>query len=346
MSLPAHQGKKKQKINNMIKKKLTYAVLALLTLGFTACSQEDDFAPQGGVGEQEIRLATRSTTFDGNDDNFAEGQVMTVAIESRTNGVWKSDFFKYTYQGGEWVSNNPMKVSDFNVLENIYMYIGYSNLNGCELNECLNYNQYMTDESNLICDQSAGFLNFDWMVPTEEITLPTAENPVITAHFIHGLAKVTVGNITYGSEYEITPEITDVHFKSFDSSCYNDPYDNIENEFIGWNINYGIIDVKPFEEKTNGTYTAMLVTNRERNNNNEIIIPTEWTLMTLKVNGEEKTVKLVDDPATTDKNEALLEAGKHYTFDLKVGKDYIYIIEANANGAFPGWDIDSEEDLN
>ncbi len=331
----------------MRKKKFIYAVLALLTLGFTACQQEEDFTPQGGVGEQEIRLATRSTTYDGNDDNFAEGQVMTVATESRTNGVWKSDFFKYTYQGGEWVSNNPMKVSDFNVLENIYMYIGYSNLNGCELNECLNYNQYMTDESNLICDQSAGFLNFDWMVPTEEITLPTAENPVITAHFIHGLAKVTVGNITYGSEYEITPEIKDVRFKSFDSSRYNDPDDNIENEFIGWNINYGIIDVKPFEEKTNGTYTAMLVTNRKRNNNNEIIIPTEWTLMTLKVNGEEKTVKLVDVP-TTDKNEALLEAGKHYTFNLKVGKDKVSVEQVSMNDSDSpfgdGWN--NEEDLN
>ena len=330
----------------MIKIKLTYAVLALLTFGFTACSQEEDFAPQGGNG-QEIRIATRSTTYDSNDDNFAEGQVMTVAIESRMNGVWKSDFFKYTYQGGEWVSNNPMKVSDFNVIENIYMYIGYSNLNGWELNECLNYNQYMTDESNLICDQSAGFLNFDWMVPTEEITLPTAENPVITAHFIHGLAKVTIGNIVYASEYEITPEITDVRFKSFDSSRYNDPYDNIENEFIGWNINYGIIDVKPFEEKTNGTYTAMLVTNRERNNNDEIIIHTEWTLMTLKVNGEEKTVKLVDDPATTDKNEALLEAGKHYTFDLKVGKDKVTLTPAGTSTDFPGgWNNDSEVDLN
>ena len=331
----------------MRNRKFIYAALALLTLGFAACQQEEDFAPQGSVSEQEIHLATRSTTYHGNDDNFAEGQVMTVAIESRTNGVWKSDFFKYTYQGGEWVSNNPMKVSDFNVLENIYMYIGYSNLNGCELNECLNYNQYMTDESNLICDQSAGFLNFDWMVPTEEITLPTAENPVITAHFIHGLAKVTVGNITYGSEYEITPEIKDVRFKSFDSSRYNDPYDNIENEFIGWNINYGIIDVKPFEEKTNGTYTAMLVTNRERNNNDEIIIPTEWTLMTLKVNGEEKTVKLVDVPATTDKNEALLEAGKHYTFDLKVGKDKVTLTPTTTDTDFPGgWDNDSEEDLN
>ena len=328
-----------------MKRKTIFTALSfLLTLGFAGCSQEEVTQPEQG---QEIRVATRGTTYDGNDDNFTEGQVMTVGIKSGVGVASKTAFYKYTYQGGEWVSNNPMKVSDFNVIENIYMYIGYSNLNGWELNECLNYNQYMTDESNLICDQSAGFLNFDWMVPTEEITLPTAENPVITAHFIHGLAKVTVGNITYGSEYEITPEITDVHFKSFDSSCYNDPYDNIENEFIGWNINYGIIDVKPFEEKTNGTYTAMLVTNRERNNNDEIIIPTEWTLMTLKVNGEEKTVKLVDDPATTDKNEALLEAGKHYTFDLKVGKDKVTLTPTTTDTDFPGgWNNDSEVDLN
>ena len=327
----------------MKKRKWMLAAIAL-TLGFTACTQED--TPE--VMEQELRIAARSEGDDGTtltDDNFTEGQVMTVGINSESGVASKTDFYKYTYQGGEWVSDNPMKVSDFNVLENIHMYIGYSNLNGWKLNELLDYDQYMTDESDRICDQSAGFLNFDWMVPTEEITLPTAENPVITAHFIHGLAKVTVGNITYGSEYEDTPEIKDVRFKNFDSSCYNDPYDNIENEFIGWNITYGIIDVKPFEDKTNGTYTVMLVTNRERNNNDEIIIPTEWTLMTLKVNGEEKTVKLIDDPAT-EKNEALLEAGKHYTFDLKVGKDKVTIERTTIGNDIPGWDNDSETDLN
>lgn len=329
----------------MTKRKITYAVLALLTLGFAACQQEEDFAPQGGNG-QEIRIATRATTFDGNDDDFTEGQVMTIGIKPRGVVASKADFYKYTYQDGEWVSDNPMKIRDFNTIEKVYAYIGISDINHYELNVCLNYRQFITDEDKLICDQSAGFLNFDWMVPTEEIMLPTAENPVITAHFIHGLAKVTVGNITYGSEYEITPEIKDVRFKSFDSSCYNDPYDNIQNEFIGWNINYGIIDVIPFEDKTNGTYTAMLVTNRELNNDDEIIIPTEWTLLTLKVNGEEKTVKLVDNPETIDVNEALLKAGTHYTFDLKVGKDKLTIEKTTIGNDIPGWDNDSEEDLN
>ena len=57
---------------------ITYAALALMTLGFAGCQQEEDFTPQGGVDGQEIRLATRATTYDGNDDNFTEGQVMTV----------------------------------------------------------------------------------------------------------------------------------------------------------------------------------------------------------------------------------------------------------------------------
>ena len=330
----------------MIKRTIIYAAIALVTLGLTACQQEEDFAPQGGEA-QEIRLATRATAFDGNNDGFTEGQIMTVCIGSRTNGVWKSDFFKYIYQGGEWVSDNPMKVRDFNAIEGVYTYIGISDINHYELNVCLNYREFITDEDKLICDQSDDLLKFDWMIPTGEVALPTADNPVINAHFIHGLAKVTIGNIVYASEYDETPEITDVRFKSFDSSCYNDPDDNINDEFIGWNFNYGIIDVIPFEDNTDGTYTAMLVTNRELNLQDEVIIPTEWTLLTLKVNGEEKIVKLVDDP-TTDKNEALLEAGKHYTFDLKVGKDKVSV-EQVSMGDFDspfgdGWN--NEEDLN
>ena len=105
----------------MIKIKLTYAaikglfLLSAFSFLLSSCQQEDDFAPQGGNG-QEIRIATRATTYDGNDDNFTEGQVMTVGIKSGVGVASKTAFYKYTYQGGEWVSNNPMKVSDFNVI--------------------------------------------------------------------------------------------------------------------------------------------------------------------------------------------------------------------------------------
>lgn len=42
----------------MRKKKFIYAVLALLTLGFTACQQEDDFVPQGGSDEIRVSFTT------------------------------------------------------------------------------------------------------------------------------------------------------------------------------------------------------------------------------------------------------------------------------------------------
>ena len=322
---------------NFIKQK--YKIIAVLFLLVMLIGLIPFTATEAAAQEIDI-----NATYNGDDSGFIEGQVMTIAIESRTNEVYKSNFFKYTYQGGEWVSNNPMKVSDIDAIEGVYAYVGFSDINEKELNECLNYDQFITDEDNLICDQSDDLLRYDWMIPAEEITLPTAENPVINAHFIHGLAKVTVGNIVYGTEYEETPVITDVRFKGFASSGF----DITNNVFAGVSSN-GIADVVPFEDTTNDTYTALLATNSEMNDNNEIIIPTEWTLLTLKVNGEEKTVKLVDNPETTLVNEAFLEAGTHYTFYLKVGKNKVTIVQVLTDdigspfGA--GWDNDAEVGL-
>ena len=52
----------------MIKSTITYAVLALMTLGFAGCQQEEDFVPQGG--EKELRIATRSTAAEGTAEAF------------------------------------------------------------------------------------------------------------------------------------------------------------------------------------------------------------------------------------------------------------------------------------
>lgn len=78
----------------MRKKKFIYAVLALLTLGFTACQQEDDFVPQGGNG-QEIRIAfttdaiqTRVNTL-GTGDKWENGdQILVVNTASNVNATF------------------------------------------------------------------------------------------------------------------------------------------------------------------------------------------------------------------------------------------------------------------
>ena len=58
----------------MTKRKITYAVLALLTLSFAACQQEEDFAPQ----EQEIRMA------------FTTDAIQTRVNTLGTGNVWEN----------------------------------------------------------------------------------------------------------------------------------------------------------------------------------------------------------------------------------------------------------------
>ena len=66
----------------MRNRKFIYAVLTLLTLGFTACSQEEDFAPQGGNDEIRISftsdaIQTRVNTL-GTGDKWENGDQILV----------------------------------------------------------------------------------------------------------------------------------------------------------------------------------------------------------------------------------------------------------------------------
>ena len=78
----------------MRNRKFIYAALALLTLGFAACQQEEDFAPQGGNG-QEIRIAfttdaiqTRVNTLDTGDEWENGDQILVVNTASNVNATF------------------------------------------------------------------------------------------------------------------------------------------------------------------------------------------------------------------------------------------------------------------
>ena len=62
----------KNSILRKTKLRLTLLAAIPLLMGLTSCQQEEDFAPLGGEA-QEICVATRATTYDGNDDGFTEG---------------------------------------------------------------------------------------------------------------------------------------------------------------------------------------------------------------------------------------------------------------------------------
>lgn len=72
----------------MRNRKFIYAVLALLTLGFTACQQEDDFTPQGGNDEIRISftsdaIQTRVNTL-GTGDKWENGDQILVFNTSKS----------------------------------------------------------------------------------------------------------------------------------------------------------------------------------------------------------------------------------------------------------------------
>lgn len=77
----------------MRNRKFIYAVLALMTLGFTACQQEDDFTPQGGNDEIRISftsdaIQTRVNTL-GTGDKWENGdQILVVNTASNVDAIF------------------------------------------------------------------------------------------------------------------------------------------------------------------------------------------------------------------------------------------------------------------
>ena len=77
----------------MTKRTITYAALALLTLGFAACQQEEDFAPQ----EQEIRVAFTTDAIQTRVNTLEGGNVWENGDQVKIERTIKYDSDYYTY---------------------------------------------------------------------------------------------------------------------------------------------------------------------------------------------------------------------------------------------------------
>ncbi|MBE6281959.1 MAG: fimbrillin family protein, partial [Bacteroides sp.] len=83
-----------------------YIALAALALSFAACTQEDDFTPQGNQKDTPLAIAsagvaeltTRATI---NNDRLEEGSI-GVYVYSTTGDSYKGDNIKWTYRNGFW----------------------------------------------------------------------------------------------------------------------------------------------------------------------------------------------------------------------------------------------------
>ena len=275
-----------------MKRIYTYAVLALMTLGFAGCQQEEDFTPQ--EQEQVLRIATRSTSDVSAAESFTDD--FTLELWSTTdNAKYESHSMTYT-DGTGW---NTVKSSI--IPAHAFAYKG-SSVTGISYTDKWNY----TVTLQLDQSDATKLADADVMIATGSAN---AESP-LNLNFQHYYAKVTF-NVELASEFN--PE-TDV-ISRFDVVTCDGDY------------------VKPYVD--GNSYTAVIPANPY------FKAGVHFALVT--INGEKLEVEIPDEYANPNGS---FVAGKHYTFDLKVGKDKVTIEKTTIGNDIPGWDNDSEEDLN
>ena len=307
----------------MRKKKFIYAVLALLTLGFAACQQEDDFVPQ----EQEINL------------NITAGGVLTRVNTLEGGNVWENGdelYFCRISGDNEWAEYSLTAT----VTDEVTTWTPDKKL-------------YWGDngEHQLVVNYpgGTGWVWDTWYIPEDQSTLPnlkkadhmnamwkgtpTTEN--INLNLKHRLSMVTV-TYTLASEFEPTADITPEVYSNTQYILFD--VNTLARRDIAWEEGDDIW-VKAYKHEevdAEGSVVAKRFT--------AIVSPDAYSagddFIRVTIGGQVLTAKM--------KEAITFAEGTHYTFDLKVGKDKVSV-EQVSMGDFDspfgdGWN--NEEDLN
>lgn len=273
-------------------KTLKYIALAALTCSLAACEQED-FTPsvQGDADAVKItatigKLQTR-VSYDERNTTFDENDQIKVVNKLRTS----KNVATYTLTDEEWNTADPFvwNVASKNEFEAWYpLTASYTTFT------------IPTDQSS---EQLLGAA--DWMTASSgEIDKP--ENQTLNLDFQHQLSKVTVTIADWNDEFGGTAQEVStpkIYSKGTDIEVvYATDGPNVTTS------DGALTAITP--SAVGHTYTA-------------IVAPAKYAttdkFMTFTVNGQEMTV--LATPSSL--NEEGLQAGLHYLFDLKVGKDAV-----------------------
>ena len=140
----------------------------------------------------------------------------------------------------------------------------------------------------------------DWMtIGTKEIEKPS--DKTLKLHFLHMLTKVTVNVTSWGSEYDGTDKtIEDVKIYSLATDIVQD-----REGLIGQIKTASLTPIAPLAD--GNSYTAIVCPG---------LYSSDQKFMTFTVNGTDNLTVLAKVSSPIE-----IEAAKHYTFNLTVGKD-------------------------
>ena len=270
-------------------KAFRYIALAALTFSFAACTQDEDFIPQGdgdavkisaSIGALQTRVsydAKGYTTFDKGDQIRVKNTLRTsknIATYTLTDEGWN------TADAFVW---NSTSLNQFEAW--------YPVTDGTSF-----------DTFTLPTEQNTSALlgAADWMtIGTKEIEKPS--DKTLKLHFLHMLTKVTVNVTSWGSEYDGTDKtIEDVKIYSLATDIVQD-----HEGLIGQIKTASLTPIAPLAD--GNSYTAIVCPG---------LYSSDQKFMTFTVNGTDNLTVLAKVSSPIE-----IEAAKHYTFNLTVGKE-------------------------
>ena len=270
-------------------KAFKYIALAALTFSFAACTQDEDFIPQGdgdavkisaSIGALQTRVsydAKGYTTFD-------KGDQIKVVNKLRTS----KNIATYTLTDEGWNTADAFVWSSTSLNQ---FEAWYPVTDGTSF-----------DTFTLPTEQNTSALlgAADWMtIGTKEIEKPS--DKTLKLHFMHMLTKVTVNVTSWGSKYDGTDKtIEDVKIYSLATDIVQD-----REGLIGQIKTASLTPIAPLAD--GNSYTAIVCPG---------LYSSDQKFMTFTVNGTDNLTVLAKVSSPIE-----IEAAKHYTFNLTVGKE-------------------------
>ena len=288
-----------------------YAALALLTLGFASCSQEEGFAPQGGE-EQEIHL------------NITAGGVQTRVNTLEGGDVWEDGdelYFCRISKENQWAEHSLTAA----VADEVTTWTPDSKL-------------YWDDngEHQLVVSYPVtGYVWDTWYVPEDQSTLPnlkkadhmnamwkgTPTTEPINLNLKHRMSMVTV-TYTFTSEFEPTVDITPEVYSYTQYILFD--INTLERKEVAWEEGHDIW-VKAYKHDEN-QFTA-------------IVSPDAYSagdeFIRITADGKQQIAKMPEAITFAE--------GTHYTFNLTIGKTAAELTSVSVQPWTDGGAIDGGE---
>ena len=295
-----------------IKQRISYAVMALMAMGFTACTQNEDMTPT--LKGQEINatfsvggMQTRVNTL-GHGDNWENDDLISV-LQIYGDESTRTGKYKYIEENGQarWNSVNTIRWEREERCELIAWYHS-------DITNPFIYNLH-PDQSDEDLLKRADLINGYWYdVPKDYVDIPMKHRmSMVTIVYHVGTADYPNMDI---SEPQVYSKHTSVRFNR----------DTERRQFV-MSTPTGNPDWVKACNHDDGMFSAIVIPGSYKTN--EIFLK-------FKIGDKNFHAKMKSD---TDFKE-----GKRYTYKLDVGKDKVELTRISVDD-LKGWDSNNEEDL-